>query len=347
MKTLSILIVALLATAALSNFVPVTDYDLTKLAGNWHVQSIYDTTGNNWSNAYCFGLGFIVLNQSVVNLTSYFIDGTKNQLTEDGVFLYPDSEYPSIMYQDTTHKLPPLLVLNVSSLPYWVLNDTDVSIFAFNYTTDSSNPQYIIFGASRWYDTAYDIRPFLNIYNFPINYNKNFWLVNSACDTHFEWLPVKNFNASSLLKDWNLIAVYDPAGSDLVPWYTGAPVYDWSQAYCGKVSFEAGQGNDDQMTMSLKSLYQGSFERSWQIYSYYQQESVLNGFNIDENTLLYVQYAGAGNLILTTGTTTSFFLSTLATSLTPVERDLFEISLSILGWETDLSYIYPIDSSSC
>jgi hypothetical protein len=72
------------------------------------------------------------------------------------------------------------------------------------------------------------------------------------------------------------------------------------------------------------------------------------GFNIDGNTLLYVQYADKlGNLILTAGTTTTFFLSTSATTLTPAYKAVFETALAAMGWTFDASLINPIDNSSC
>ena len=349
MKIFSILLLTILATVALSKFVPVSNYNLNLLKGTWNVQSIYDTVGNDWSLSYCFQLTFTILNSSAVNMTSSFFDGFNDIYRNDNLTLYPDASNPSVLYQDTARQNAPLVVLNTSSLPYWVDNTSNTTVFAFNYTVDSSNPQYIVFGASRWYDTAYDVSPFVKSNNLPINATKNFWFVNTACDTHYGWSPLKTFHQSSLLGNWNLLGVYDPVGSDIVPWYTEGGIFNWNQAYCGQVSFQPGtHGSDWIMNLTLDSLYQGGLERTWRIVPYPQMNSVLFGFNINENTLLYVQYADfAGNLILTAGTTTSFFLSTSATSLTPVNRGIFEVALRAVGWNVDLDYVYAIDNNSC
>ena len=349
MKSLTLLFVAISITAAICAFTPVSNYDLNLLEGDWNVQSVYDTVGSDYSLSYCFQLTFNIINQSAVNLTIHNYDGFRNSLSNDTVTLYPDASNPAILYQDPVKRLSPLLVLNTSSIPYWVNDGCNTSIFAFNYTSSSGNPQYIIMGASRWYDTNYDIRPFLEANNLPINNTKNFWFVDTACDTHFNWYPLKNFDESSLLKTWNLIAVYDPVGSDVIPWYTEGGLYDWKQAYCADISFQIGSAVYDQiMTLSLKSLYQGGLQRTWRIFPMPDYNSVLMGFNINENTVLYVQYADLlGNLILTTGTTTSFFLSTTATSLTPANRGIFEVALKSLAYDVDLSYIYPIDHTNC
>ena len=117
---------------------------------------------------------------------------------------------------------------------------------------------------------------------------------------------------------------------------------------CASISFTTGQDSDTEMSLVLKSLYQGDFKREWQIHPTPDMNAALMGFNINQNTLLYVQYADlAGNLILTAGTTTSFFLSTTASTLTKVDRGIFEVALKAMGASVNLDYIYPIDNSSC
>jgi hypothetical protein len=350
MKAFSILVIALLATSALSNFVPIPDYNLSKLQGTWYVQSLYTNTANDYSLSYCLQFDFVILNSSVVNCTVGSFDGHDKVYHSQSVLLYPDSENPAILYQDIDHKNAPLLVLNSSSIPYWVDNTSATTIIAFNYTYDLSNPLYFVYGLSQWYDTTYDIRPFIAEQNLPpLNYSNNFWFVNSACDTHYNWNPLKSFNEANIQnKTYNLIVVYDPAGSDLVPWYTGSSIYDWEQAYCAKFSFTQGPGFTEVMTLSLKSFCQGGFERFWTIYPDPSTYAVLLGFNIDANTLLYVSYADIlGNIILTAGTTTTFFLSTSATTLTPALKAAFEAELIAMSWTVDFSLIYPIDNSSC
>lgn len=91
------------------------------------------------------------------------------------------------------------------------------------------------------------------------------------------------------------------------------------------------------------------FQRSWKIVPDSTFNSIFNGFNMNGNTLLYVQYADiAGNIILTAGSTTSFFLSNTANNLTPITRGIFELAIKNLDFYIkDLSFIYAIDNSNC
>lgn len=351
MKTLSILFFALLATLTVSEFVPVSNFALNQLQGKWYVQSVYRTDAGKIAPPNCMEIIFDVLNDTAANVTMQYYDTQKLQYESYIATAYEGN--PAILEPDP-QTLPWYMVVNLSSIPYWVNNSVDTLILAANSTFVFENiteSAYLVMGASRAYDTNYNIQPYISANNLPINVTDegfNFFFANSACDAHFEWTPLKKFNATSLRKNYNLIGVYEPAGLGLVPWYTGEGLYDWSQAFCAQVSFTSGIQNDTLMTLSLQSYALSTFERTWQIAPNPELNSVLLGFNIDGNTLLYVQYADLlGNLILTAGTTTSFFLSTTATSLTPVYKELFEATLAEMGYQHDVNYIYSIDSAGC
>ena len=142
--------------------------------------------------------------------------------------------------------------------------------------------------------------------------------------------------------------MYDPAGSGLVPWFNGSGLYDWRQAYCGKVWFRKNVGVSLSMTMSAYSLYQGTFNRTWTVATFPGFESAILGFDISGPTLMYVAYSDSfGNLILGTGTTTTFFLSTSVSSLGPAQKSILQNVLSVMGIDSDLNYIYGIDNSGC
>lgn len=350
MKALTLFILALIPLTTLCDFVPVSNYNIQELFGKWWVNSIYDTMDTDYSYAYCMEFEFQQINDTAISYTLTSYDGYSGQFDNNSYILFPDPNNSAILYQDADRKQAPLLILNVSTYPYWVQNNYTATIIGANYTRPDQIPQLAVIGLSRWYDTSYDIRPFIEANNLPpVSNTNNFWLHDSACDTHYGWVPLPLYNTALLKNTWNLIAVYDPANTDIVPWYTGGGIYDWNQAYCASVSYTDRKAakNELLMKLSLKSLYQGTFERSWELV-YPDKSSVLLGFNINESTLLYVQYADLlGNLILTTGTTTSFFLSTKATTLTPVELTLFETTLKAIDWKIDNDYIYPIDNSSC
>lgn len=262
MKLLNLVILTLLTTVTLSGFTPVSNFDLSMLSGYYNIQSVYDTIGNDWSLAYCFQLYFNPINSTAINMTTSVYDGYTETTEVDNVILYPDANTPAILYQDYLRQDSPMIVVNTSSIPYWVDNVSNAITFAFNYTTNTSNPQYVVLGTSHWYDTEYDITPFLKANNFPINNTNNFWFINTACDTHFRWIFLQNFHRASLEGTWNLLAVYDPVGrngSNVIPWYTQGGIYDWNQAICATWSFERAQYGVDVMNLTTKSLYGGAF----------------------------------------------------------------------------------------
>ncbi len=328
---------------AFAGFTPVTNLSLTDIQGSWNIQSVYDTSNNNWGQAYCVELSFRIINSSAVLMNLFGYDGARNSTFNDSSMLYPDPKNPAILYQDPNRKEAPLMVVNVTSMPYWAGGSTPAMIFAFNYT-DS----VMVLGGNKWYDNLYDIRPYVSAQGLPVKSSKNLWFINSACDAHFAWKPVQGFSSSSLLKTFNLIAVYDPAGTGTVPWYNGSGIFPWKQAYCAKVSFSQPKRSAYSMNMNIQSLYQGNFTRTWQVTPYPQLQSILMGFDISGPTLLYVVYTDTiGNLILASGTTTAFYLSTSSNQYTSVNKVLFQNVLFTMGIKPNFNFIYPIDGSSC
>ena len=150
--------------------------------------------------AYCYQLEFDLSdNQTTVNMTMMLYDASQPAYDNETFTLYVDETTPSLLYQDAARTQYPLMVVNHSSLPYWVNGGSPNFIIAFNYTSPGSEiALYVVYGISAWYDTEYDITPYLNAQQLPIIPGENYWFINTACDSHFGWKADQDFNISTL-----------------------------------------------------------------------------------------------------------------------------------------------------
>lgn len=255
-------------------------------------------------------------------------NGRNDRCEAQSVILILDTENPAILYLSERPHEPPLLVLSFSSSE---VSNGATLILGVN-TTHGSHESYIFFGASQRYDTHYDLRPYLKTNGFDFD-TRTFFSLDTTCDA-----LAKGLSAASLFKNWNLVAVYESAAP---PWYTGGSTYDWRQVCSARVFFTT-RGVDASMTLALKSIYLDIFEKTWKIVLDRQEDGTLKGINIDENIHLSIAYAdAAGNLVLTAGPTTAFFLSTSITS-PEHDWDLFVDTLADIGYTPDDDNLYPI-----
>ena len=344
MNSIKFLLLSLFALSALS-FTPVTNFSLSQLEGTWYVTTVYSTV-TNWSLTYCTTFTFKVINSTLLNVTTAFLSGSSAQFENETHPLYPDPNNPAIIYQESQHIQSPFVVGNISTVSSWQGN-VDQMILALNYTY--YHHSFMVFGLSRAYDVPLDVRPYTTLYNLPVQEGISFWGIYTACDARFKWVPIQPFSSSSLLgKKWNVIAVYDPTNTTLVPWY-GQGIYPWNQAYCTYMTFQpAPLKQFIEMGISSNNIYFGNFKRSWYLLPNPKTSSVFYGFDMSSPTLLYVQYWDTlGNAILTTGTTTSFLISTSNKEISSDLLTLFQRVVNSFGLPFNENYLYKVNSLKC